>query len=136
MTILSIVRFTAACGLAAIGMANVPVALVAQTPRPSAPDTIVVIGCVTQQPAGERERGAERARPLLVITDTRSKPPRKFILQGAMPDLAWHVGHTLEIHARAVSADSKDAAARDAQLPVLDVQSVVYLQPTCAAPPH
>jgi hypothetical protein len=136
MTILPMVRFSAASGLAAIGVASVAVAPVAQTAPAAAPDPIIVIGCVTQQPAGARDRGAEPARPLLVITDARSKPPRKFILQGVMDDLAWHVGHTLEIHAPVVSADSKDAAARDAQLPVLDVRSVVYLQSTCAAPPQ
>jgi hypothetical protein len=130
MMIQSVVSLTAACGLAAVVSAGAWATLVAQT---SASDDVVVMGCVTQQAAGEGERGGEQA--LLVITDTRSKPPRKFILHGNAGQLAWHVGHTLEIHAHVARRESTGAVATDAQLPVLDVQSVVYLQPTCVAPP-
>ena len=135
MKILSTARITTACGLVTIIVASNPSISIAQTPPSSLPDTIVVIGCLTQEPAGGSERGGEEAHSLLVITDTRSKPPRKFILKGTAEALAWHVGHTLEIHARVDRGESKDAATRSAQLPILDVQSVVYLQSTCAAPP-
>lgn len=136
MNILPDVRLMAACGVAAATVCSVSATPIAQSTPRSVPE-IVVIGCVTQMPAeGGTQSGSGPMHPLLVITDTRSKPPRKFILQGTTEDLAWHVGHTLEIHGRAVSGESKDAAARDAQLPILAAQRVIYLQPTCAAPPH
>jgi hypothetical protein len=129
----SIVRRAAACGLAAMASASTSATSFAQSPPPSTHDTIVVMGCVTQQPAGDGERGAQPAP--LVITDTRSTPPRKFVLKGNAGQLAWHVGHTLEVHGRVQTVDSKDAAARSAPLTVLDVQSVIYLQPACGTPP-
>ena len=131
MTIQSMLRKTIPWGLAAIvwaGTSAIPDAQVASSP---APDTVVVMGCVSQQPAAQAERGSQ---PALVITDTRSKPPRKFVLRGNAGQLAWHVGHTIEVHGRLVTSESKDAAAPNAQLPVLEVRSVIYLQPTCASP--
>lgn len=109
---------------------------IAQTPASRTPDTIVVIGCVTQQPsAGEKARGGGPTPANLEITDTRSNPPRTFILQGSRDHLTWHVGHTLEVHGRVTRGEPTGAAARDAQLPILHVEQVVYLQPACVAPP-
>jgi len=132
MKIQSILPLTTAWGFAAIVSAGAWTSLVAQASRPSTSDTVVVIGCVTQQTAAAAERGGQ---PALQITDTRSKPPRRFILHGDSGQLTWHVGHTLEVHGRLESRESTDAAARDAQLPILNVQAIVYLQPTCVAAP-
>ena len=130
MTIQAMLQRTIPGGLAAIVWAGAWAPLGAQVASSPAPETVVVMGCVSQQPAAEAERGGQ---PALVITDTRSKPPRKFMLRGNAGQLAWHVGHTLEVHGRLASGASKDAAPNP-PLPVLDVQSVIYLQPTCASP--
>ncbi|HZP49476.1 MAG TPA: hypothetical protein VFB07_13110 [Vicinamibacterales bacterium] len=107
----------------------------AQTSPARTPETIVVIGCVTQ-PTGRENAAGDPKLSRLEITDTRSNPPRRFIVQGSQEDLAWHVGHTLEVHGRIASGEAGGAAAgRDAQLPVITVQQIVYLQPTCVGQP-
>jgi hypothetical protein len=118
--------------LAAIATVGAAAILSAQAApaRAPAPDTVVVMGCVSQQPIAEAARSGQ---PVLVITDTRYAPPRRFILQGNSSELAWHVGHTLEVHAHLLPGDSRAASAPSAQLSTLEVQSVIYLQPTCVA---
>jgi len=108
----------------------------AQTSPARAPETIVVIGCVTQPTGRENIAVGDPKLSRLEITDTRSNQPRRFIVQGTKDDLAWHVGHTLEVHGQIASGESRGASAgRDAQLPVINVQQVVYLQPTCVVQP-
>jgi len=128
MTMRAAVPLLVSCGMAATGTAGV-----ASATQTVATDAIVVMGCVTQVAAGDRQAGTASTQPQLVITDTRSKPPRRFVLNGSMDALAWHVGHTLEVRGRVGGGKATDAAARDAQLPVLDVEKVIYMQPTCEA---
>ncbi len=124
-----------AFGLGAAVWAGASAIGTAQTSPARPPETIVVIGCVTQPTGRENATVGDPTLSRLEITDTRSNPPRRFIVQGSKENLAWHVGHTLEVHGQIATGESRGAAGRDGQLPVINVQQVVYLQPTCVVQP-
>ncbi len=136
MKTVATVHLLVAFGIGAAVCAAASAIVTAQTSPARPPETIVVIGCVTQPSGRENAAVGDPKLSRLEITDMRSNPPRRFIVQGSKEDLAWHVGHTLEVHGRIASGESRGAAAaRDAQLPVITVQQVVYLQPTCVGQP-
>jgi hypothetical protein len=82
----------------------------------------IVIGCVS--------RAEQSTPPVLVITDSRPKPPARYRLEGDADLLRLHVGHTVEIGGPiTAAADARGAAT--ASPPTLTVQSLTYISRTC-----
>ncbi len=60
-----------------------------------------------------------------MITDTRGENPKVYRLEGDPKQLAFHVGHTLEV------AGTLSAPQGSQGPPVLKVASLVYISATC-----
>ena len=82
----------------------------------------VVIGCVSRE--------GQNTPPMFVITDSRSKPPARYRLDGDADLLRMHVGHTVEIGGPITPASSTGAGA-NASARTLKVQSLIYISTTC-----
>ncbi|HMF92947.1 MAG TPA: hypothetical protein VKE96_01570 [Vicinamibacterales bacterium] len=82
----------------------------------------VVIGCVS--------RDGEGTPPTFVITDTRSKPPARYRLEGDADLLRLHVGHTVEVGGPIMPASGARGGTA-AAIPSFKVESLTYLSTTC-----
>jgi len=82
----------------------------------------IVIGCVSRE--------GQRTPPTFVITDSRSKPPTSYRLDGDADLLRMHIGHTVEIGGPIAPASSTGAGA-NASARTLKVQSLIYISTTC-----
>ena len=103
-----------------------------QSPEPRARATsagsIIVIGCVSQQPAGSTARG-RGATARLILTDTRSDPPAVYRLDGDQAALALHAGHTVEIAGALSTGPGTGRAAASAR--AIKVQSLTWISTSC-----
>jgi hypothetical protein len=82
----------------------------------------IVIGCVG--------RAGQSTPPVFAITDSRSKPPAQYRLEGDPDLLRLHVGHTVEIGGPIAPASGTRGGA-NASAPTLKVQSLTYISTTC-----
>ena len=82
----------------------------------------IVIGCVS--------RAGQGTPPTFVITDSRSKPPARYRLEGDADLLRLHVGHTVEIGGPVTPASAARGGA-DAAMPSFKVESLIYIATTC-----
>jgi len=82
----------------------------------------ITIGCVSRE--------GQSTPPVFAITDSRSKPPAQYRLEGDPDLLRLHVGHTVEIGGPITPASGTRAGA-DASAPTLKVQSLTYISTTC-----
>jgi hypothetical protein len=82
----------------------------------------IVIGCVGRE--------GQSTPPVFAITDSRSKPPAQYRLEGDADLLRLHVGHTVEIGGPITSASGTRSDA-NASAPTLKVQSLTYISTTC-----
>jgi len=83
---------------------------------------VIVIGCVG--------RAGQSTPPVFAITDSRSKPPAQYRLEGDPDLLRLHVGHTVEI-AGPITPASGTRGGASASAPTLKVQSLTYISTTC-----
>jgi hypothetical protein len=81
----------------------------------------IVIGCVGRE---------GQSTPAFVITDSRSKPPAPYRLEGDPDLLRLHIGHTLEIGGPPTPVSSSGRSV-NASAPTLKVQSLTYISTTC-----
>src|SRR5262249_61084493 len=65
----------------------------------------IVIGCVSREGQG--------TPPTFVITDSRSKPPARYRLEGDADLLRLHVGHTVEIGGPITPPSGAGGGAKD-----------------------
>ena len=84
--------------------------------------SFVVIGCVSREGQG--------TPPTFVITDSRSKPPARYRLDGDMDLLRLHVGHTVEIGGGITPASGARGGANTA-MASFKVESLIYIATTC-----
>jgi hypothetical protein len=84
--------------------------------------TFIVIGCVGRE--------GQSTLPAFRITDSRSKPPTPYRLEGDPDLLRLHVGHTVEIGGPITPASGMLRGA-NASAPTLKVQSLIYISTTC-----
>ncbi|HJZ76762.1 MAG TPA: hypothetical protein VKE51_33735 [Vicinamibacterales bacterium] len=82
----------------------------------------IVIGCVSREGQG--------TPPTFVITDSRSKPPARYRLEGDADLLRLHVGHTVEIGGPITPASGARGGA-NAAMPSFTVESLIYIATTC-----
>jgi hypothetical protein len=82
----------------------------------------IVIGCVSRE--------GQSTPPAFVITDSRSKPPAHYRLEGDADLLRMHVGHTVEIGGPIAPASGTGGGA-NASAPTQKVQSLTYISTTC-----
>jgi len=82
----------------------------------------IVIGCVSREGQG--------TPPTFVITDSRSKPPARYRLEGDADLLRLHVGHTVEIGGPMTPASGARGGA-NAAMPSFTVESLIYIATTC-----
>ena len=82
----------------------------------------IVIGCVG--------RAGQSTPPAFAITDSRSKPPAQYRLEGDPDLLRLHVGHTVEIGGPITPASGMRSGA-NASAPTLEVHSLTYISTTC-----
>ncbi len=82
----------------------------------------VVIGCVSRE--------GQNTPPMFVITDSRSKPPARYRLDGDADLLRMHVGHTVEIGGPITPASGTRGGANASSL-TLTVLSLTYISTTC-----
>ena len=82
----------------------------------------IVIGCVSREGQG--------TPPTFVITDSRSKPPARYRLEGDADLLRLHVGHTVEIGGPITPASGARGGA-NAAMPSFTVESLTYIATTC-----
>jgi len=82
----------------------------------------VVIGCVSRE--------GQNTPPMFVITDSRSKPPGRYRLDGDADLLRMHVGHTVEIGGPITPASGTRGGANASSL-TLTVLSLTYISTTC-----
>ncbi len=82
----------------------------------------IVIGCVSREGQG--------APPTFVISDSRSKPPARYRLDGDLDLLRLHVGHTVEIGGPIAPASGARGGANAAR-PSFKVESLIYIATTC-----
>ena len=84
--------------------------------------TFIMIGCVGRE--------GQSTPPVFAITDSRSKPPAQYRLEGDPDLLRLHVGHTVEI-AGPITPASGTRGGASASAPTLKVQSLTYISTTC-----
>jgi hypothetical protein len=82
----------------------------------------IVIGCVSREGQG--------TPPTFVITDSRSKPPARYRLEGDADLLRLHVGHTVEIGGPITPASAARGGA-NAATPSFRIESLIYISTTC-----
>ena len=82
----------------------------------------IVIGCISREGQG--------TPPAFVITDSRSKPPARYRLEGDADLLRLHVGHTVEIGGPITPASGARGGA-SAAIPSFKVESLIYIATTC-----
>jgi len=82
----------------------------------------VAIGCIRREGQG--------TPPMFVISDSRSKPPARYRLEGDMDLLRLHVGHTVEIGGPITPASGARGGA-NATMPSFKVESLIYIAMTC-----
>jgi hypothetical protein len=82
----------------------------------------ITIGCVSRE--------GQSTPPVFAITDSRSKPPAQYRLEGDPDLLRLHVGHTVEIGGPITPASGTRGGA-NASAPTLKVQSLTYISTTC-----
>jgi len=82
----------------------------------------ITIGCVSRE--------GQSTPPVFAITDSRSKPPAQYRLEGDPDLLGLHVGHTVEIGGPITPASGTRTGA-DASAPTLKMQSLTYISTTC-----
>jgi len=82
----------------------------------------IVIGCVGRE--------GQNTPPTFVITDSRSKPPARYRLDGDADLLRMHVGHTVEIGGPITPASGARGGA-NTSAPTLKVLSLTYVSTTC-----
>ncbi len=82
----------------------------------------VVIGCVSRE--------EPNSPPIFVISDSRSKPPARYRLEGDPDLLRFHVGHTVEI-AGPITRPSAGRAGGGPAAPTLRVDSLTYISTSC-----
>lgn len=82
----------------------------------------IVIGCVSREGQG--------TPPSFVITDSRSKPPVRYRLDGDADLLRLHVAHTVEIGGPITPASGGRGGA-NAAMPTFKVESLIYISTTC-----
>jgi hypothetical protein len=80
----------------------------------------IVIGCVSHE--------GEATSPTFVISDSRSKPPAIYRLDGNADLLRVHVGHTVEIGGAMTPATGTRS---DGNATTLKVESLSYISTTC-----
>jgi hypothetical protein len=96
--------------------------------RSSGAQRFSVIGCVERSttPAGG---GGGASAPSFTITDVRGEKPA-YRLDGDVKQLDIHVGHTVELRG-SLSAASATSGSSTSRLPVLKVESLVWIAPRC-----
>jgi hypothetical protein len=82
----------------------------------------IMIGCISRE--------GQSTPPVFAITDSRSKPPAQYRLEGDPDLLRLHVGHTVEIGGPITPASGTRSGA-NASAPTLMVQSLTYISTTC-----
>jgi len=82
----------------------------------------IVIGCVSRE--------GQSTPPTFVITDSRSKAPAVYRLEGDADLLRIHVGHTVEIGGPITAAPARSTGA-NAVPRNLKVESLAYISTTC-----
>jgi len=82
----------------------------------------IVIGCVSRE--------GQNTPPTFVVTDSRSKPPAQYRLDGDADLLRIHVGHTVEIGGPITPASGTRGGA-NASASTLKVLSLTYVSATC-----
>src|SRR5262245_36122182 len=81
----------------------------------------VVIGCVSSE--------GNATSPTFLVSDSRSKPPAIYRLEGDVNLLRVHVGHTIEVGGPITAATAARGASNAP--PTLKVESLSYISKTC-----
>ena len=82
----------------------------------------IVIGCISRE--------GQNVPPTFVITDSRSKPPAVYRLDGDADLLRMHVGHTVEIGG-AIAPASTARTGDEPAVATVKVEALTYLSTTC-----
>jgi hypothetical protein len=97
--------------------------------RSSGAQRFSVIGCVERSTSTPAGGGGGASAPSFTITDVRGEKPA-FRLDGDVKQLDIHVGHTAELRG-SLSAASATGASSTSRLPVLKVESLVWIASRC-----